>query len=251
MLDKILAHKREELKNLRLLNTKRTKPVLNFCASLRKKPVIAEVKKASPSLGDINVTADPVKQAKDYERLGAGAVSVLCDEKFFKGSIYDLAEVAKNISLPVLCKDFILDERQIINAYNAGADCVLLMASALGKAEMMPLAAKARELGLEVLFEVHALDEIETVTACSPKLLGVNNRNLKTLEIDMGYGSEMLKILAMQEEYLLVAESGMRTPMDVIFMKDAGAKAFLIGSGLMGAGDLDELFKVILEAACS
>lgn len=248
MLDEIIANKRREMETLKTFPGRRTKPVLNFRESLRTKPIIAEVKKASPSLGDINTAADPVVQAKTYERLGAGAVSVLCDEKYFKGSINDLAAVAAEIKIPVLCKDFIIDEKQITNAYSAGADCVLLMASVLNKEEMLYLAKKARILGLEVLFEVHALEEIETVLACEPKLLGVNNRNLKTLEINIGYGAHMLDIL--NGDYMKVAESGMKKPMDVAMMRGAGADAFLIGSGLMASDRIEELFAEMMAAAC-
>jgi indole-3-glycerol phosphate synthase len=249
MLDEIIENKRKEIQTLKTFAGRRTKPVLNFVESLRTKPIIAEVKKASPSLGDINTNADPVKQALAYERLGAGAVSVLCDEKFFKGHINDLAAVAASVKIPVLCKDFILCEKQITNAYSAGADCILLMASVLNKDEMQYLARKARVLGLEVLFEVHALEEIEMVLACEPKLVGVNNRNLKNLEINMGYGAHMLDIL--QGDYMKVAESGMKKPMDVAIMKGAGADAFLIGSGLMASENMEELFSLMQEAACS
>lgn len=248
MLDEIIANKREEVKTLKTFSGKRNKPVLDFCSSLAKKPIIAEVKKASPSLGDIDTTVNPVEQALIYEKLGAGAVSVLCDEKFFKGSLMDLAAVAEQVTIPVLCKDFIITEKQITNAYMAGADCILLMASVLSKEEMQFLAHKARVLGLEVLFEVHALEEIEVVLSCKPKLLGVNNRNLKNLEINMGYGAHMLDIL--KGDFIKVAESGMKKPLDVAMMRGAGADAFLIGSGLMASEDLESLFKEMMVAAC-
>ncbi len=248
MLEKIIENKREELKSLEIYPHKRLKPVLSFVESLRTKPVIAEVKKASPSLGDINTEAVPADQAAAYERLGAGAVSVLCDKKFFKGSIYDLASVAAAVNLPVLCKDFIIDERQVQNAYNAGADCILLMASVLDKKALKYLAGKARALGLEILFEIHAEEEAEAVMECAPALVGVNNRNLKTLQIDMEYGARMLKSL--RGSYLKVAESGMKTPSDVAMMRAAGADAFLIGSGLMSSDNMEELFRDIMVAAC-
>lgn len=248
MLDEIIENKRREIETLKTFQGRRTKPVLNFRESLRKRPIIAEVKKASPTLGDINTAADPVAQAKAYERLGAGAVSVLCDEKYFKGHINDLAVVAAEVQIPVLCKDFIICEKQITNAYSAGADCILLMASVLNKEEMQYLARKARVLGLEILFEVHALEEIEAVLACEPKLVGVNNRNLKTLEINMGYGAHMLDIL--QGDYMKVAESGMKKAVDVAMMRGAGADAFLIGSGLMAAENMEQLFADMQAAAC-
>ncbi|WP_022850543.1 indole-3-glycerol phosphate synthase TrpC [Limisalsivibrio acetivorans] len=249
MLDEILAHKREEIKGMTLIDSKRMKPVIDAVASLRQKPIIAEVKKASPSLGNINIGADPVAQAKLYESCGAGMVSVLTDKKYFSGDMQYLADIAASVEIPVLCKDFILSEVQIENAYRSGADCILLMATVLNRDEIERLAKYARERGLEILFEIHALSEMERLTGVEPALLGVNSRNLKNLEIDLNVGAGVLK--ALEGNYIKVAESGMKTPVDVAFMKDAGADAFLIGSGLMAAENTEELLGSMLEAACS
>ena len=250
VLDKILAHKREEIKTLTLPDIKRAKPVLDFKASLSVKPFICEVKKASPSLGDINTGADPVETAKRYERFGAGAVSVLTDNEFFKGSFEFLRDVAKNVNIPVMCKDFIISEIQIDLAYLYGADAVLLMATALKADDYARLFRYATEKGLAVLTEIHEAVEYEVVRDVNPLIVGVNARNLKTLEIDKVKAAGI--ITGLGDTHFRVAESGMSTKEDIVMMKKAGASAFLVGSSLMSSDNPEAVFNDMKQGlACS
>ncbi len=241
VLDKILTHKREEIKTLTVPDIVRSKPVLDFKASLTEKPFICEVKKASPTLGDINTGADPVEVAVSYERFGVGAVSVLTDAEFFKGSFLFLRDVAAKINIPVLCKDFIISEKQIDAAYLYGADAVLLMATALTSEEYARLHSYALSKGLAVLTEIHEADEYEIVKAENPEIVGVNARNLKTLKIDKEKAAVIIENLP--AKHFKVAESGMGCADDVRLMKAAGASAFLVGSSLMSADDPEAVFE--------
>lgn len=233
MLSDIIAHKRIEVQQMTLLDAVRTKPVIPFAESLRTKPFIAEVKKASPSAGDINLDVDPVAQAKAYAEAGAGAVSVLTDKKYFKGDIAFLQAVSREIAVPVLCKDFIVAPVQIENAYRAGADVILLIAAALTAVEMAELTAVARSFGLGILYEIHELDELSSVLPLQPEVVGVNSRNLKTMQIDLRHAAEV--IAQLPDGFIKVAESGIGTAEDVQMLSDAGANAFLVGSSLMRA----------------
>lgn len=241
VLDKILIQKKKEIETLTLPAEPRQKKVLGFRASLAVKPFICEVKKASPSLGDINTGADPVSVAKKYESMGAGAVSVLTDKEFFKGSFQFLQDVASAINIPVLCKDFIISEKQIDMAYACGADAVLLIAAALNSADYARLYAYAVSKGLDVLSEIHEAEEYDTIKDVNPMIVGVNARNLKTLEIDKAKAAEIISGLG--PDKFRVAESGMNTGEDVGRMKKAGASAFLVGSSLMLAEDPEAVFK--------
>lgn len=247
MLNEIIEHKRKEVQEMTLLSCSRMKPVLDFAGSLRKKPFIAEVKKASPSLGDINLTVDPVAQAVRYEEYGAGCVSVLTDKKYFKGDIEFLKAVSAEVSIPTLCKDFIVDPIQIDNAYCAGADAILLIAAALSAEELMMLSDHARRLELQVLFEIHEFEEIVLVEPLAPEMVGVNSRNLKTMQIDLDDAAEVLRDL--RGDYLKIAESGIENGNHVKKMRKAGADAFLIGSMLMKTPDLKASFAELYEGA--
>jgi len=240
VLDKILENKREEIKGLSMPSSDRSKPVLDFKQALIDRKFICEVKKASPTLGDINPDASPEDFAKLYQSLGAAAVSVLTDKNFFKGSFSDLRYVAKSVDIPVLCKDFIIDEKQIDIAYASGADAFLLMATSLDKETYNRLYTYGKSLGLHILVEIHELKELEVVVDNRPEILGVNNRNLKNLQIDMEHGAEIIS--ALRGFDVIVAESGMKSESDVKTMVEAGADAFLVGSGLMGADDPAEVF---------
>lgn len=241
VLDKILVQKRKEIETMETPTEPRQKDVLGFRKSLEQKPFICEVKKASPSLGDINTGADPVAVAKKYEAMGAGAVSVLTDKEFFKGSFQFLKDVTTAINIPVLCKDFIISEKQIDMAYACGADAVLLIAAALTSDEYERLYKYAKSKGLDVLTEIHEADEYDVVKGADPEIVGVNARNLKTLEIDKEKAAGIISGLGNGK--FRVAESGMNTGDDVRKMKQAGASAFLVGSSLMLADDPEAVFK--------
>lgn len=245
MLSQIIKNKEIEIKSLSRTGVKREKNILNPIESLKKKPFITEVKKASPTLGNINISADVVVQAKLYEKAGAGAVSVLTDEKFFKGSFEDLGKVTKNIGIPVLCKDFIISEIQVDIAYEMGADIILLIAKALPEEKLEQLAKYAKNKGLFVLFEIHHLDELQKLPVNFVDIVGVNSRNLETLQIDKNNAAEILK--SVKGEFLKVAESGINSVQDVTNFKKAGADAFLIGSYLMQSENPEKAIKELYK----
>lgn len=201
--------------------------------------VIAEMKRASPSKGIINDTVDPVVQASVYAENGVNAISVLTDTPFFKGTMDDLRAVRAAVQVPVLNKDFIIDPIQIDRAERAGANIILLIAAALDDAEMRSLYNHAVGLGLEVLCEVHNEEEMERVLKLGAQLVGVNNRNLKTFEVDLAT-TERLAGMVTDPETILVSESGIETVADVEFVRDAGARAILVGETFMRADNLQE-----------
>lgn len=180
-----------------------------------------------------------------YESLGAACVSVLTDRDFFSGSFKDLRLVASKVNIPVLCKDFIISEKQIDMAYVMGADAILLMATSLSKDEYERLYTYATDKGLHVLVEIHELEELEVAKGMKPAILGVNSRNLKTLEIDKKKGAEIIKSLP--EYDVKIAESGMKDQADVKLMTDAGAVGFLVGSSLMSADDPAIVFESLKD----
>jgi len=211
-----------------------------FAAAIDQGPealgLIAEVKKASPSVGTIVESFDPVAIAQAYESAGAHAVSVLTDEKFFQGNLGYLVQVRKAIGLPVLRKDFILHEAQIFEAAVAGADAILLIVAALEQADLERLYDTATTLGLDVLVEVHTLEELDRALDCGSNLIGINNRNLTTFEVDL-HATEIISE-EVPEGVLLVSESGIKTQADARRVFAAGANALLVGEALMRTGDV-------------
>ena len=217
--------------------------------------LIAEVKKASPSAGVICQGFDPVRIAREYEAAGASCLSVLTDEKFFQGSLEYLRQIRAAVKLPLLRKDFIIDERQILEAIEWGADAILLIVAILNDEQLKKFHSLAAEAGLAVLVEVHDEVELERAMKISPALIGVNNRNLKTFKVDlatteklaakmedgrlrMAKSSAPSSILNSPSSPLLVAESGIHTRADVEQLKKCGAKAILVGESLMKHGDI-------------
>lgn len=220
-----------------------------FAAALDQGPnrlgLIAEVKKASPSAGTIAENFDPVLIAKAYESAGAHAVSVLTDGQFFQGSLSYLTKVRAAVSLPVLRKDFIIHEAQIFEAVCAGADAILLIVAALGQPQLAALYRTAADCQLDVLVEVHTLAELDRALEIDAKLIGVNNRNLATFEVDLKTTEELSE--QTPEEVLLVSESGIRTPADTRRVLDCGCNAILVGETLMRADDVHSAVAVLLE----
>lgn len=214
-------------------------PTRGFAAALEAKidqglpAVIAEVKKASPSKGVIRPEFDPAAIAKSYEAGGAACLSVLTDKDFFHGSEEFLRQARDACSLPVLRKDFVIDPYQVYEARAIGADCILLIVAALSDAALLDLSMLAAELDLDVLCEVHDVEELERTLALPVPLVGVNNRNLRTFETSLETSLELQEL--MEYDRIMVTESGIRTAEDVALLRDAGINAFLVGEAFMRA----------------
>lgn len=208
--------------------------------------VIAEVKRKSPSAGDFGSSMTAGEIAAAYESAGAAAISVLTDEPHFGGSLEDLSEVRKVVGLPLLRKDFIIDEYQLHEARAYGADGVLLIAGMLKFGELNNLLEEARALGLDALVEVHDEVDLEKALATDARLIGINSRNLMTLEIDTSIFFELKELI--YEDRLLVAESGISEPSQVKELDEAGFHGALIGSALMRSGDPKYMLSELIGA---
>ena len=265
ILQRILARKREEMaerrmrvpltelqaRNAEVLPTRGFAQALAARIALREAAVIAEVKKASPSKGVIRPDFDPAAIARSYEAGGAACLSVLTDVDFFQGADEYLIAAREACSLPVLRKDFVVDEYQLHEARALGADCVLLIAAALDDAQLADFAALAAGLGLDALAEVHDAAELERVLRLPSvdghvPLVGVNNRNLRTFEVSLD-ATLALKD-AVPPGRMLVTESGISTPADVARMRDAGVHAFLVGEAFMREADPGEALRRLFFA---
>ena len=197
--------------------------------------VIAEIKKASPSKGLLRVQFDPAGIAASYERGGAACLSVLTDREYFAGSPDDLRAARAACALPVLRKDFILDEWQVLQARALGADCVLLIAAALTPAQMLELEACALGLGMAVLVEIHDAGELDAALALRTPLIGINNRNLRSFETTLRTTLDLLP--KVPQGRIVVTESGILRPEDVSLMRRNGVSAFLVGEAFMRAAE--------------
>ncbi len=193
--------------------------------------VIAEVKRASPSKGVLAEIVDPAALAVKYEEAGASVVSVLTETRRFNGSLEDLALVRRNISLPVLRKDFMVDEYQFYEARAYGADMVLLIVAALSDSQLRDFYSLSQSLQMRALVEVHSLAELERALKFSPEIIGVNSRNLKDLSIDQSIFAQLLPLIP--TNILRVAESGISTRKEVLFAQEYGADALLVGEALV------------------
>jgi len=244
ILDKIAAVKREEVKSRKITNPlsvlersvffNRKVPSFYDALSMPEPSVIGEFKRKSPSRGGINPDASIRKVAVGYQDAGIAAMSVLTDEEFFGGKNSDLQDVAGLLKIPVLRKDFIVDEYQVVEAKSIGAGAILLIASILTKKEVDTLSGLALKLGMDILFEIHDLSDLDKISK-NIKIIGVNNRNLKTFDISMDNSDGLYQHLP--EECLKVAESGFQTAEDVIRMFKKGYDAFLIGERFMRSDD--------------
>ena len=197
--------------------------------------VIAEVKRSSPSKGNLAPITDPAALAEKYQEAGAAAVSVLTEQRRFGGSLADLDAVRSRIEIPVLRKDFMVDEYQFLEARAHGADIVLLIVAALSKSQLKDFYDLATELGMASLIEVHTQSELESAMDISPRIVGVNSRNLKTLEVSASVFEELIP--AIPSSVIRVAESGISTRVDVAQAQKAGATAILVGESLVKSGD--------------
>lgn len=233
----------ERLKETELYH--RPRQSLEAALRAREFGVIAEVKKASPSKGLIRADFDPVKIGRQYQGGGASAVSVLTDEKFFSGRLDYLRELRRSIDIPLLRKDFILDVYQLHEARSAGADAVLLIVASLDRQVLMKLFAEAAALGLESLVEVHTDDELETAVAMGARLIGVNNRDLSSLQTRIGTSFRLGP--RVPAGCVGVSESGIVSGDDLLRLKKAGFRGALIGEFLMGQEDPGEALRRLLE----
>ncbi|GGJ07508.1 indole-3-glycerol phosphate synthase [Alicyclobacillus cellulosilyticus] len=238
-LTRILETKREEVAALRRnppVRERDRQDIRGFADAIRRAPqlaVVAEFKRASPSKGLIAPELSPEVVAPAYEAAGATALSVLTDSTYFQGSIADLQAARAQVAIPVLRKDFIIDELQIDEAYAAGADAVLLIAAALPAPRLRELSSYARSLGLDVLIEVHRVEELDAALAAAPSVLGVNNRDLHTFRVSLETTREVLAHVP--EHVLVIAESGIETRQDAERMASYGADGLLVGEALMRA----------------
>ena len=197
--------------------------------------VIAEVKRSSPSKGELSTIADPAALAEQYQEAGASVISVLTEERRFKGSLADLVAVRARVTIPILRKDFMVDEYQFFEARAYGADVVLLIVAALSKSQLRDFYDVATELGMASLIEVHTADELERALEISPQIVGVNSRNLKTLEVNQEAFADLIPRIP--PSLIRVAESGIASRADVEFAQNAGANAILVGEALVTSGD--------------
>ena len=211
----------------------------NFKKSLQNKAeaIIAEIKKASPSAGIISENFDPVLKSKEYESFGASALSILTEEDYFLGNIQYLMDVKAITSLPILRKDFIVDEYQIYESKLIGADCILLIASILNDKELKNFSETAERLKLDYIIEVHNEEELQRAQHFSNAIIGVNNRNLKTFDVDINNSVELKKIF--EGENIFIAESGIKSKKDIEYLQQHNINVFLIGESLM-KGDFFE-----------
>lgn len=237
ILDKIIETKRLEVANMK-------KSRVSFVDKLKNNEyvsIIAEIKRASPSKGNLNIDLSPRDLAEEYEKGGASAISVLTDRNYFKGSHKDLLEAKESTSLPVLCKDFIIDEAQIDYAYLTGADIILLIVAALNDEELKRLYDYARGKGLDVIVEVHNEEEVDRALLIGPRVIGVNNRNLKTFETDI---KNTLKLSTKIKDSgaFLISESGIKDEEDINTLAEAGVDGLLVGESFVTSDNIAEKF---------
>lgn len=209
----------------------------NFKAALQRDPpvIIAEIKRASPSAGSIDAACDPAAVAAEFERGGAAALSVLTEPRRFRGSFADLCNARAAVALPVLCKDFVIDDFQIWKAAAFGADAVLLIAAVLSDAHLRAFAYLADGLGLDAVVEVHTEEEAARAMRAGASIIGINNRNLETFDVDTAVAKRLRK--GIPEDRLVIAESGYSSPAHVHAAMASGIHSFLIGEALMRARD--------------
>ncbi len=249
MLAKIVETKRDEVAQLKASTTmaalldaaRQASPARGFRRALLESPrpvsVIAEVKKASPSKGVIRPAFDPLAIAQAYRQAGAEAISVLTDRTYFQGDLLYLRQVRKSVDRPLLRKDFLIDEWQVVESRAAGADCILLIAAILEGEALRHFSQVAQSLGMDVLIEVHDEAELEkTLTHTTPSLLGINNRDLRTFTTSLAVTERLMGLVP--PEIPVVSESGISAPADIAFVRSVGARSVLVGEHFMRQADV-------------
>ncbi|MBI5328783.1 MAG: indole-3-glycerol phosphate synthase TrpC [Deltaproteobacteria bacterium] len=258
ILDEIIAHKKAELNRIKAdfpvkgliqglkMRIKQLPPTRDFIKTVKGKgiKIIAEVKKASPSKGVIRKDFNPVEIARVYEMNGAAAISVLTEEKYFHGHIDYLKEIKGAVSIPVLRKDFIFDEYQIYESRAAGADAILLIANILEKGEIDSFLALSHSFGMSCLVEVHNEDDIEKALSTKAKLIGINNRDLKTFKTDIKNTLHLISKIT--NDRIVVSESGINSYNDIDILKRKGVHVFLVGEAIMRERDMGKKLKELL-----
>ncbi|TDO94759.1 indole-3-glycerol phosphate synthase [Halanaerobium saccharolyticum] len=233
ILDKIVEHKRKEVKKL-----KQQRRSLKEKLAADKISLLAEIKKASPSKGLIQPNFNPAAQLKAYEQVGAAGISILTDQKFFQGSNQILREMRELTELPILRKEFIIDPLQIYESFFIGADVILLIAAILDDRQLESFLALARELKLEAVVEVHSREELKRVLKTEAEIIGINNRDLNDFSVDLKTTADLnaeLEKLDQRDNHYLIAESGIKTKADIDFLREIGVDGVLIGETLMKA----------------
>lgn len=255
ILDKIISYKREEIKRdkaitplaeleKRLASAPKVRKFKAAISKTNKINLIAEVKKASPSKGVIREDFDPVRIAKIYESNGASALSVLTDEKFFQGSLSYLIQIREAVKLPILRKEFIIDEYQIYQSRVFGADAILLIVACLTSDELKRLYNLATDLKLDSLVEVHTVVELKTALEVGCEIIGINNRDLKTFHTDINTTFRLKELIP--DDRIVVSESGINSALDVIKLKSCHINAILVGEALMKEKDIGKKMKELI-----
>jgi len=257
VLDRIVAARRESVAHrkrvlpkvaLKIAVERKGLPPRDFSGALSRPGIniISELKKASPSRGLLRAEFAPAPLAADFEKAGAAALSVLTEEDFFSGSLADLKEASRVTKIPILRKDFIIDSWQVWETRAAGADSFLLIAAILNDALLCDLLALGRSLKMEPLVEVHSREELERVLSAGPRIVGINNRDLRDLSVHLETSLELVE--SIPDDCIAVSESGLRTRDDLARLHDAGFDAFLIGEHLMQQADPSLALRALLES---
>jgi indole-3-glycerol phosphate synthase len=257
ILDDIIFNKRQEVtslkvqfadKDMRELLKGLPKP-RDFLKAFRKGKfsLIAEIKKASPSAGVIQEDFRPIFLAKAYEESGAAALSVLTDEKFFQGKLEYLKSAKESTTIPVLRKDFIIDEAQVYESRLAGADALLLIARVLEDADLVNLLKLTEELGMQALVEVHSAGEVERILKTGAKVIGINNRDLDTFKADLQTTVKLIKKFPKLKERIVISESGIESRKDVETLRKAGVDGVLVGETLMRSNNIPAKVKELMR----
>jgi indole-3-glycerol phosphate synthase len=241
-LKEILAEKKKEVASLKRIAAfkehNNLSPLRDFKAAIsvpHRISLIAEIKFASPSAGLIREKTDPTIMGRVYEEAGAAAISLLTDKRFFQGDLNQLPRLKRAISLPILRKDFIIDEVQVQEAFSYGADAILLIARILSQPQLAEFISMCRELGMAPLTEIHDGDDLEKAIESGADIIGINNRDLDSFKVDIRTTSELAPLVP--DDCILVSESGIEKAEDIVSLKNSGIQAVLVGSALMRSND--------------
>ena len=254
LLTEIIAEKKKEVRRLSykkgdIAKEKPPFPIRDFRSAISgpgRINLIAEIKFASPSAGIIHRKADPLKIGRIYEEAGAAAISFLTDKRFFRGDINHLLRLKRGISLPILRKDFIIHESQVIESFLYGADAILLIVRILAEGQFKMLLDTCQKLGMAALSEVHDRDDLEMAIECGADIIGINNRDLDTFKVSLNTTLKLAPLVPY--EHVLVSESGVKNREDIQCLKKAGIQAVLVGTGLMKSEDMGKGVRDLVEA---